>query len=234
MGKAHRTKVPPFIDEEAERLIQQTRQSAASYIIMAFGWALLTVAMVGGVYLVFRYLTAKEGETFSMLAPLVILGIAYLAGWIVSLVSIRVFYNLIMSMVVKVYSFGVLAAMLLVYGRAINKILRFQVDNPEFTLPSGKYFLVLFAGYFLLVSLSLLVSDLKLTPHAILLLIGISAHIIVAVYHHVFAAPVPPELVVYDVYFLGTIVIIVILLFQTWLYKPLKIAIARSFHPARR
>ncbi|GEM_PF-2027672 len=230
---SRKAKIPPFIDEEAERIIQETRHGLSSYIVMAFGWALLTVALVGGAYLAYDYINRDPKlESPSVLAPLVILAIAYLAGWIVSLVSIRVFYNLIMPVVIKVYSFGVLAGILFVYGSAISKILMYQADKA--VLPTEKYFWVLLAGYLLLVSMHLLVSDLLLAPHAIILLIGVSGHLVVAVYHHVFNAPTNPILVTYDVSFLISIVIMAILLTQKWLYRPLRVILSHWGSAKRR
>ena len=94
-------RVSPF-DEDTEQIIWQTRQSIGSTIVMAFGWMLLTVALIGGAYLAYRYLTDAEEKRILMIAPLVVLGFTYLAGWVVSLVSIRAFYNLVMPVVVRV------------------------------------------------------------------------------------------------------------------------------------
>lgn len=221
-------KVPPFIDEDAERIIRQTRQSIGSTIVMAFGWTLLTVALTGGAYLAYRYLTDAEENRILMFAPLVVLGFTYLAGWVVSLVSIRAMHNMVMPVVVKVYTFGVLGGILLVYFRAIYKIFNFPKEGgPQSLLPGDANFLVLLAGYLLLVSLSLLVEKFYLKPHAIILLIAVGVHLIMAVYHYVFIGSETAGLVSFDVYYL--LFIFVMALFLTRRYRLFRQVIGRLF-----
>lgn len=211
-------KIPPFIDEDAERIIQQTRQSIGSMIWMAFGWSLLTAALVAGAKLVYDHLTVHpKPENYSISAPLFILALTYLAGWVVSLISIRAKHNLVMPVVVKVYTFGVLGGILLVYARAIYKIFNFPEEGgTESLLPGNANLLILFAGYLLLVSLSLLTHDFRLKPHAIILLIAVCVHLIVAVYHYVFIGVKTPGLVSFDVYYLLTTLLIALLLMRRY------------------
>ncbi len=220
-------KTPPFIDEEAERVIRQTRQSMSSTIVMAFGWMLLTVALIGGAYLAYRFLTDTENNRLVIEAPLLILGFTYLAGWVVSLFSIRALYNLVMPTVVKVYTFGVLGGVLLVYFRAIYKIFIFPENGEESMLPRNTNFLVLLAGFLLLVTLSLLVEQFSLRPHAIILLIAVGAHLMIAVYHYVFIGINRPGLESYDVYYL--LVILMMALFLTRRYRVLRQLIRQVF-----
>lgn len=220
-------KTPPFIDEDAERIIHQTRQSIGSTIVMAFGWTLLTVALISGAYLAYRYLTDAEENRILMFAPLVVLGFTYLAGWVVSLVSIRAMHNLVMPVVVRVYTFGVLGGILLVYFRAIYKIFSFPEKGEESLLPGNANFLVLFAGYLLLVSLSLLVEKFYLKPYAIILLIAAGIHLIVAVYHYVFVGSTTDGLVSFDMYYLLFIFVMALLL--TRRYRLFRQIIARMF-----
>ena len=220
-------KVPPFIDEDAERIIRQTRQSIGSTIVMAFGWTLLTVALTGGAYLAYRYLTDAPENRFPIPAPLIVLGFTYLAGWVVSLVSIRAMHNMVMPVVVRVYTFGVLGGILLVYFRAIYKIFNFPEGGQENLLPSNANFLVLLAGYLLLVSLSLLVEKFYLKPHAIILLLAVGLHLILAVYHYVFVGSKTDGLVSFDVYYL--LFIFVMALFLTRRYRLFRQVIGRMF-----
>lgn len=225
-------KIPPFIDEDAERIIQQTRQNIGSMIVMAFGWMLLTVALTGGAYLAYRYLTDKPESRFAIEAPLIILGFTYLAGWLVSLVSIRVLYNLLMPVVVKIYTFGVLSGILLVYFRAIYKIFVFPENGEENMLPGNANFFVLLAGFLLLVTLSLLVEKFYLKTHAIILLIAASLHLMAAVYHYVFIGAQREGLVSFDVYYL--LVILAMAFFLNRRYRVLRQLIRQAFRPKQK
>lgn len=222
-------KTPPFIDEEAERIIRQTRWSIGSTILMAFGWTLLTVALVGGAYLAYRYLTDASENRLDLTAPLIVLGFTYLAGWVVSLISVRAMHNLVMPVVVRVYTFGVLGGILLVYFRAIYKIFIFPENGEESMLPGNANFLVLFAGFLLLVTLSLLVEKFYLRTHAIILLIAVGIHLIIAVYHYVFIGVNRPGLESYDVYYL--LAILVMALFLMRRYRVLRQLIRQVFKP---
>lgn len=225
-------KIPPFIDEEAERIIQQTRRKIGSTIVMAFGWMLLTVALIGGAYLAYRYLTDTPESRFAIEAPLLILGFTYLAGWVVSLFSIRALHNLVMPVVVKIYTFGVLGGVLLVYFRAIYKIFVFPESGEENLLPGNANFFVLLAGFILLVTLSLLVEKFYLKPHAILLLIAAAVHLVVAVYHYVFIGAQREGLVSFDVYYL--LVILVMTFFISRRYRILRQVIKQAFRPKQK
>lgn len=224
-------KTAPFINEERERQIQKTRKSLASYVVMAFGWMLITIAMLGGAYFIYTYLTV--GTKLSA-APLIVLGLTYLAGWAVSLVSVRRFHNLVMPVVIKVYSFGVLAGILLVYGRGIYKIFNFRYIEAADKLPGNTYLFMLVAGYFLLVSLYLLVSKFNLMPHAIILVVAVFGHLVIMVYRYVFDDPGPRGLVSYDIYLLVAILVIAVLLLQRGLYRPIKGTIASRFREKQR
>jgi len=226
------SKVPPFIDEERERLIRERRESVASYFVMAFGWAGMTIALVGGAYLIYSYLTRDPNPPIA--APLTALGLIYLAGWGVSLASVRAFYNLVMPIVIRVYSFGVLAGILFVYIRGILKIFRYQAGDPPDNLPGNQYLFILIAGYLLLLSLYLLVSNFSLTPHAIVLFIAAFGHLVVMVSHYVFIGSESKGLITFDIYLLVAILLIAILLLARGLYRPIKGTIASRFREKLR
>ncbi len=221
---AQNKKVPPFIDEDAERIIQKTRQGIGSVLLMAFGWSGLTLALLGGAVVIYDYLNRDPNVTnYSAAAPLIILSLTYLAGWVVSFVSIRVFNNLIMPIVVKAYSYGVLAGFLYVYGRAIYKIFIFQdAMKPELLPPILKYTAVMITGYLLLVSLHLLVRGFYPTPHAIILLVAVFFHLVVGVYHYVFLGNLVEGLISFDVYFLLLVLFIAFLLTRRGIYTFLR------------
>ncbi|PWH14798.1 MAG: hypothetical protein DDG60_07135 [Anaerolineae bacterium] len=194
-------KVPPFIEETAPQ-VRQAQPSLGDVVMMGFGWTLLTVALLGGAYLAYRYLTDQSENRLAVAAPLLILGFTYLAGWVVSLLSIRRRNDLILPLVVQVYTYAVLGGILLVYFRAMYKIFVFPVNGDANLLPGNANFFVLFAGFILLVTLSLLVDKFYLKIHAIALLIAAAIHLVIAVYHYVFIGAQPAGLVSFDVYYL--------------------------------
>jgi hypothetical protein len=219
--------VPPFVDEKAARREAQARRARSNTIVMALGWLALTMAMIGAAKLLYQYFFSDEKlELGSAIAQLVMLALAYIVGWIMSAVSIRKLQNIILPMVIQFYTYCITFAILVVYSRAVYKIFM------EAPLTYTKYTVVLIVGYFLLISLHLLVNDHELGPHTVVLYIAAFLHLILAVSHYVFMEAAQPVYVVGDLYFLLFILIMAVLLQQKWLYAPLKRTLSGVFHPA--
>ncbi|MCS6994275.1 MAG: hypothetical protein NZP74_10635 [Anaerolineales bacterium] len=191
-------KVSPVADKDAERPVQD---GFGSTLLMAFGWTLLTMALLGGAYLAYRYLWEDARAGFAIQAPLLIVGLTYLAGWVVSLLSIRRHDNLVLPVVVRVYTYGVLAGIVLVYFRAVYKIFAFPENASIDALP-GRSIFILVTGCIVLVTLSLLVEKFYLKPHATILLIAAAIHLMIAMYHYVFIGTQKTALVNFDILYL--------------------------------
>lgn len=95
-----------------------------------------------------------------------------------------------------------------------------EESGTQSMLPGNANLFVLLAGCFLLVSLSLLVRDFHLKPHAIILLIAICAHLIVAVYHYIFIGSNRAGLVSFDIYYLVIVLGITLLLTRRYRLLP--------------
>lgn len=155
------------------------------------------------------------------------LGLTFLVGWIVSLISIRRFFNPILPKLIKLYSFFILAGILIIYTRGMYKTF-FESD-----LNFIKYFSVLLTGYLLLIGLHLLLTEQNLLPHTLILFVAAFFHLLSAVSHYVFLNPQKPLYVFYDLNLLLTILLIGFLLQQRWLYMPFKRSITRLFREKR-
>jgi hypothetical protein len=222
--------VPPFVDEDAERQKRLEQQGRVNTAVMVIGWAGLTIAMLGGAKVLGEYFLSEPNPSDNnanqgaiLWAQVIVLLLTYLVGWVVTLFSIRKLHNIILPLVVRFYSFFVVGGILFVYGRAIYKLF-FEQE-----LTHSKYSVLLVAGYFALVSLHLLVEDLDLVALSFPLMLAAFAHLLAAVFHYVFTNPQKPEFVSGDLFFLGFIVVLIILLQLQWLYRPLQRLVSQMF-----
>lgn len=145
----------------------------------------LTVSMGGSAKLVFDVF--DEGLTNSLngiLAKIIALGIAFLFGWVVALVNIRAFGNLIYPIIIKIYAWICLLAISILYIMIIQKLYIQKYDNAHF----WAYQFMLLGGLAVLMFLHLLVEGHDLRPFAIPLLIVSVLHIFVMVFRYVFTS----------------------------------------------
>jgi hypothetical protein len=226
--------VPPFIDEEAERKKAQTQQQRSSLFVMGLGWMGLTVAMLGVAkvlldYFLFTPPATQTGDTANggliRFAQVSILAFMYAVGWVISLISIRRLYNQILPVLVRIYSFFVVAGILFVYGHAVVKIFM------EADLSASRHFVVLIVGYIALISLHLLVEESDLVIMVFPLMLAGFAHLLVAVFHYVFTNPQKPEMVWIDLSFIIFMILLIVLLSAQGLYKPMKNLIKQMTSP---
>jgi hypothetical protein len=178
--------VPPFYKPASRsgRAIsgEEKNRSGLSMLTMILGWVTLTVAMIGGGKLMLDILT--DGlEMSGWLAKVISLGLTFILGWVVSLVCIRVFGNLILPVVVKIYVFLVVGGILLLYGRVAQKLF-FEAFNP--LTHYFRYSIAIGLGFAVLIGLHLLLEDHDLRPFAMPILFGGVAHLSGMVIHYVF------------------------------------------------
>lgn len=203
--------VPPFYKPSIRsgRTISggEKSRSGLSMLTMILGWVTLTLAMIGGAKLMLDILT--DGlEMSGWLAKVISLGLTFLLGWVVSLVCIRVFGNLILPVVVKVYIFLVVGGILLLYGRVAQKLF-FEAFNP--LAHYSRYSIAIGVGFAVLIGLHLLLEDHDLRPFAMPFLFGGVAHLSGMVIHYVFMNGKPVDIWA-DVYFFAMMMVLALLM----------------------
>ncbi|MEW6404693.1 MAG: hypothetical protein AB1649_23085, partial [Chloroflexota bacterium] len=117
-------KVPPFYEKKTtpQRKTVDVR-GLLSTSLMLVSWAALSLALAGGAVIVFDILTNGLSESIEGLgAKVIILGLTYAFGWVVALVSIRGFGNLVYPIIIRIYAWFVLAGIGVLYLRAIYKL----------------------------------------------------------------------------------------------------------------
>jgi len=143
----------------------------------------LTVAMGGAAKLVFDIFDEGVANSLDGLwAKVVALALAYFFGWVIGLVCIRGFGNLVYPIIVKIYAWSCLAAVSILYLKIIQKLFIQKYDGLHF----WAYLLMLLGGLTVLIGLHLLIEGHDLRPFAIPLLIISVLQLFVIVFRYVF------------------------------------------------
>jgi hypothetical protein len=154
-----------------------------SLVTMLVSLAAISIALGGGVKLI---LDVFEDGLINAMGGIPVkvgvLGFTFFFGWVIGLVSIRGFGNRIYPVFIKIYTWGCLVAVGILYIKVIQKLYMQEYDTTHF----GAYLIILIGALFVLFLLHLLVEGHDLRPFAIPLLIISVLHLFVIVYHYIF------------------------------------------------
>jgi len=115
--------IPPFFEELVQEKSPESERSFLSQATMLVGFAALTLAMGGGVWLIWKVLDNGVMNNLDMaIVAMIPIGLAYSVGWIFSILSIRAYNNLVFPLLVRYYSWFTLAGGLVLYIKVIQKL----------------------------------------------------------------------------------------------------------------
>ena len=180
-------KIPPFIMPPTKPLRKKAVdvRGTLSIITMLVSLAALTLSMGGAAKFILDVFNDGLASSIdSLLVQIVVLGIAFFFGWVVGLVSIQRFGNLIYSIIITFYAWACLFAVSGLYLKIIQKLYVQEYDSLHY----WAYFLMLLGGLFILICLHLMVEDHDLRPFAIPLLIISVIHLFAITIRYVFVA----------------------------------------------
>jgi hypothetical protein len=180
-GNGH---IPPFVVEE--KLPEKTPAREQSFLrqaTMLVGMIALTLAMGGGVWLIWKVLENGLMKNLEIaFVGLIPIGLAYLAGWLFSALSIRVYHNLVFPLIVRYYSWFVLTGVLVLYLKVIQKLFTQGYQFPNFIA----YNFILLSVLLALFGLHLLLEDHDLRPYSLpIFLVGL-LHLWLMIVRYVF------------------------------------------------
>lgn len=177
-------KIPPFLERKSQVSPSGVdTRGMLSIATMFVSVAALSVSMFGAGRLIFDIFndglsTALEG----IIVKLIVLAFSFFFGWIVALVSIRGFGNLVYPIIIKVYAWACLVAVGVLYMKIVQKLFLQAYDGMHF----WAYLVILLGGLCVLICLHLLVEGHDLRPFAIPLMIISVLHLFVIVGRYVF------------------------------------------------
>ena len=156
-----------------------------SIITMLVSLAALTLSMGGATKFIFDVFDEGLANSLDgLMVKIVVLGIAFFFGWVVGLVSIQLFGNLIYSIIITIYGWACLLAVSGLYLKVIQKLYVQEYDSLHY----WAYLLMLLGGLFVLICLHLMVEDHDLRPFAIPLLIISVIQLFAIIIRYVFVA----------------------------------------------
>jgi hypothetical protein len=161
---------------------QVSQRGMMSLVMLLVSTVTLSVAMAGGAKMVLDILGPDEAKEIHVFAPVIVLGIAYGVGWITAMLGIRVYANLILPMVINLFTWACLIGVCYLYLEILNRLYGQEYHPENFV----KYVVVMIAGLAAMVGLHLIVEDHNLRPFAIPLLIINMFQLGLIVYRYVF------------------------------------------------
>jgi len=221
-------KPSPHVQERktAPRKNQVDTRGLLSFATMLVSLAAVSISMVGGTKLIFDLLGFGLENTNNMLVKIAVLGFSFFFGWVMGVVSIRGFGNLVYPLIIKIYAWGCLIAVDILYIEIIRKLYGQEYDSLHF----GTYLTILLGGLFVLFCLHLLVEEHDLRPFAIPLLITSVLHLFVIVYRYVFTLDAIAIYAFGDfIVFLLMITISGLMLMHIGIFSPVREKIGRWF-----
>jgi len=153
-----------------------------SIVTMLFSIAAISIALFGGAKLIYDILETGLENVTNIPVKVVAMSFPFVIGWAIGLVSIRGFGNLTYPVILKLYSWGCLAAACLLYFKIILKLFEHGYTGQKF----GTYILLLAGILFVVLCLHLLIEGHDLRPFALPLIIISVIHLFVIVYNFMF------------------------------------------------
>mgnify|MGYP007066198640 CR=1 FL=1 len=179
-----------------------SENGALRVVMLLISLVSLTIALVSGAVVVFQILTADPdlgaAKYEGILGKLFIIGLVYAIGWLVALIGIRVYHNLVLPIFINAYGWLTLCGVAALYILIINKLFQQSYSNESFI----KYSVIMGGAIIALIGLHLLVEEHSLVYFSIPLLIINLAHLCVIVYHYIFMTA-KSEYLLGDIVFFG-------------------------------
>ena len=194
--------------------------SVFSLLVMMTGWLKLTLDIFD------LGLTAVLETGFW--SKVITLGLAFLFGWLTAVLSIRVYNNLVLPLIISGLIWIVLAGVGFLYVAIISRLFKQEYTNERFV----GYMLMMAAGVLVLVGLHLILDGHDLRPHAIPLLVIAMGQLFVIVYRYIFTTDVRSVLLINDIlFFVAMITISGLMVAHVGILTPARRFISKLFDP---
>lgn len=185
----------------------------------------LGIAMLGGAKIVFDIL-GDNPNSIGMGTKIIVIGLAYVVGWLTAMVAIRVYGNLVLPMLINWIIWGCLVGTCFLYVEILQRMYGQPADLGKFF----KYMMVMLGGLSALVGLHLIIEDHDLRPLSIPLLIISLFQLGLIVYRYVFDVPADTGFLWKDlVFFFGMTAFSIFMLAHIGLLEPLRTRLTNYF-----
>ncbi len=185
------------------------------------------IAMLSGAYVSIMLIGFDQVQVLDNIFPiLMVIGVTYGISWIVALVGIRLFYNLVLPYVMNLYAWGTLAGILILYSAILQKIYGQEYYLNNFI----KYVSVMAVAFAALLGFHLLIENHSLLPFSVPLLMFNLGHLFLIVFRYIYTPTVKYEYLTADIlFFFGMTAISVFMMIHIGVLKGVRTRIGDLF-----
>ena len=175
-----------------------SQRGLLSLAMLLFSVGGLSIAMLAGTKLVFDiFNVGLQNALDGLFIKVIVVGLAYLVGWVTSMLAIRVYGNLVLPFIINIFIWGCLIAICTLYLLILQRLYDQQYDLPRFIA----YVLIMGAGLAGMVGLHLIIEGHNLRPLALPLLIINMLQLGLIVLRYVFTPDAQPGYLILDLIF---------------------------------
>ena len=190
--------------------------------LISLGIAMMSVAYVAIHFLVWHTPRLRENIGYII----VVIGLAYGVGWLVALIGIRLYHNLVLPIFIKFYTWLTLIGISVLYIAILYRL----YEQAYYATSFMKYIVLMMVTLAGLIGLHLLVEGHSLRLFSVPLLLISLVHLYLIVYHYIYAADVDYEYLVGDIlFFLGMLIVSVLMLMHIGVLSGARNMINRLF-----
>ncbi len=144
-----------------------SQRGLLSISMLLFSVGGLTIAMLAGAKLVFDIFSVGLVNSLDTLGiKVIVVGLAYIVGWMTSMLAIRVYGNLVLPFIINIFIWAILIGICSLYLLVLQRLFNQEYDTLHFIA----YILIMMAALVGMVGLHLIIEGHTLRPLAIPLL----------------------------------------------------------------
>ena len=184
------------------------------------------VALMSGAWFAYSVLVLELKD--DILSKVIVVGLAYLLGWIFSAFGIRVLGNFWLPYALQIYAWVVLGGIIILQILIMSRLYQQTYQFSNYI----KYLSLFGAGMLALIGIHIILEKHRLIPFGVLILLSSLGHFYLIVYHYIFAPVVIHEKVWGDIiFFFITTTVSLLMLAHFGILNGLRNFMDRTFTP---
>ena len=204
-----------------------SQRGLLSLLMLLLSLGGLTFALLGGAKLVWDIFNIGLYASLNgLVTKAIVIGLAYVVGWVSAMVAIRIFGNLVLPFIINVFIWGCLIAVCALYVLILQRLYMQNYDGLHFVA----YLLIVLTGIAAMVGMHLIIEDHDLRPFAIPLLVINLIQLGLIVFRYVFTSGANPIFLLNDViFFIVMASISIFMLINIGILAPIRYQLTASF-----
>jgi len=204
-----------------------SQRGLLSIAMLLFSVGGLSIAMLAGAKLVFDIFSVGLVNALAGLPiKVIVVGLAYVVGWVTSMLAIRVYGNLVLPFIISIFIWGILIGICSLYLLILQRLFNQEYDMLHFIA----YLLIMVAALVGMVGLHLIIEGHNLRPLALPLLIINLIQLGLIVLRYVFTPDAQPAYLINDlIFFAAMTAFSVFMLAHIGLLAPLRKRLTNYF-----